>query len=130
MGRIAGELASGIIPPYVAEVVVRGNPPPSYWEKYDIGVAVAYRQASGKQGLFHNSKMVRVDDHSPTKTIAEMYAVHDSTVRGWCRKYPPAFLRVNDVTPEVLTAMLKTSGARYRQAGRSFSAIGHRNGKA
>jgi hypothetical protein len=130
MGRIAGELASGIIPAYIADVVVRGNPPTSYWEKYDIGVAVAYRQASGKRGLLHNSKMVRVADRHPTKTVSEMYGVDESTVRGWCRKHPPTFLGVNDITPEVLITMLKRSGARYRQAGRSSSAIRHRNNKA
>jgi hypothetical protein len=130
MGSIAGELSSGRVPPYVAEVVVRGNPLPSYWEKYDIGVAVAYRQASGKRGLLHNSKMVRVNDRHPTKTISEMYGVHESTVRGWCREHPPTFLGVNDITPEVLITMLKRSGARYRQAGRSSSAIRHRNSKA
>jgi hypothetical protein len=129
MGRIAGELSLGIVPPYVADVVVRGNPPASYWEIYDIGVAVAYRQASGKQGLLHNSKMVRVNDRHPTKTIAQAYGVHKTTVQGWCRKFPPAFLGVNEVTADVLKTMLKQSGARYKKAGRSHSAIARRNAK-
>jgi hypothetical protein len=130
MGRTAAELSSGILPQSVAGVVVRGNPPISYWEGHDIGVAVAYREACKKGGILHNSRMVQVDDHHPTRTIMEAYGVTDSTVRAWCRRYPPVFLGVNDITAEVLTAILKSSGARYRQAGRSFSAISRRNAKA
>ena len=129
MGRTAAELSSGILPLSVAEVVVKGRRPISYWEGHDIGVAVAYRTACD-QGIVHNSKTVQVDDRHPTKTIAQAYGVHETTVRGWCRQHPPAYLGVNDVSADVLETMLKQSGARYKKAGRSHSAIARRNAKA
>ena len=129
MARMAAELSSGIIPKYIADVAVRGNPPMGYWETRDIGVAVAYRKACDQEGILHNSKVVKVDDLHPTKTIAQAYGVHESTVQGWCRKYQPAFLGVNDINAEVLKGLMEASGRRYQQAGRSKTAIRLRNAK-
>ena len=100
-----------------------------YWETRDIGVAVAYRKACDQEGILHNSKVVKVDDLHPTKTIAQAYEVHETTVWGWCRKYQPAFLGVNDINAEVLKGLMEASGRRYQRAGRSKTAIRFRNAK-
>jgi hypothetical protein len=97
MGRVAGELSRGIVPSYIADVVVRGRRPIFHVEAHDIGVAVAYRLACEPEGFVHNGRVIRIQNSRPTRDIADAYEVREATVRGWVRDHRPAFLGVNDV---------------------------------
>jgi hypothetical protein len=122
MSVIAGNLAAGIVPQYISNVVVRGSPPMGFYESYDIGVAVAYRLACTDEGLTHNSRVIRIFDNEPTRTIADAYGVTKTTVKGWVTKHSPRLLTPDDITAGILTGMMKISGKRYQKAGRSESA--------
>jgi hypothetical protein len=129
IASVAGYLAVGIVPKPVQVVARKGRTPPGPSEARDIGLAVAYMQAC-KGELHHNGKNISISDPSPNKTIREAFAVSERTVRDWQRDRQPAFLGVNDITPDILASMMRKAGSRYTGAGRSTRAISKRDRKS
>lgn len=122
MADFCGFLAVGRLPEPMGDAISEGRTAPVPKELRDIGFAVAYHRGT-KTGIEHNGQRVVIVDDTPTKTISDSYGVTPNTVRGWVRKYPPAFLGINDINSDVLIHLMKTAGKRYSEAGRSQAAI-------
>ncbi|MEP6827634.1 MAG: hypothetical protein ABJA10_06135 [Aestuariivirga sp.] len=121
-----GSFASGKIPDPIRHSVSEGNPAAGPNERRQIGLAVAYKQAAeGK--LFHNGVAISIPDKTSTKTLCKLFGVKESTVRGWKKRYEPAFLGINDITAGIFVKLVKAAGRQYRQSGRSHKAIARRN---
>ena len=127
MALMCGYLAVGKLPDPIAEAIGEGRTQIGPTEQRDIGLAVAYHQATKPSGLTHNNKQIFVVDKTPSKTISAKYAVKPGTVRGWTRKYKPTFLGVNDVDAALLNYLMEEAGKRYAAAGRSHTAIRKRS---
>ena len=118
LAGLAGYLAVGQIPDPIRDVKTEGRRRPGPAELSDIGWAVAYRRASRPKGLRHNDKIVHVVDKWPVKTLAGWFGVDPNTIRGWLRRYPQAFLGVNDINADVLRKRARKAGERYVACGR------------
>jgi hypothetical protein len=123
---IASYLAVGKIPDPVKAAAAKGRTKRGPWEARDIGVAVAYTLAC-KGMLQHNGHAVSITDQTPNKTVREAFGVSDRTVRDWQNDCQPDSLGVNDITPDILTNLMKKAGERYSSAGRSTQAISKRD---
>jgi hypothetical protein len=64
------------------------------------------------------TKIVHVVDKRPVKTLAGWFGVDKNTIRGWVRRYPQAFLGVNDINTEILDKRARKAGKRYIACGR------------
>lgn len=122
MAGLCGYLAVGKLPDPIRDAITEGRTLPGPMELSDVGKAVAYHRAA-KTGIYHNGKKIVVVDPTPTKTISKSYGVTTNTVRGWIKKYPPAFLGVTDIDSNILCHLMETGGKRYIDAGRSQAAI-------
>jgi hypothetical protein len=125
----AGYLAVGQIPGLIADVATEGRRRVGPSERRDIGFAVAYHRAA-TGGVEHEDERIVIADKSPVKTIMEAFGASRTTVQGWIGKIQPTFLGVNPINDEVLTALMKEAGERYKNAGRSHGAIISRGRKS
>jgi hypothetical protein len=126
MANLMGSIAVGELPDEIADAIGEGRSEYGPHLRRAIGWAVAYHRAAQGNGILHQGVVVYVKDKSPTKTVAEAFKVSRATVRKWVKKYPPAFLGVFAVTPDVVAIQMNHFAKIYRSAGRSEAAIRHR----
>ncbi|MDO8879147.1 MAG: hypothetical protein Q8M24_14735 [Pseudolabrys sp.] len=116
LGNLCGYLAVGQIPEPITDVAGPGQKEPGPPERQDIRLAVTY-VAAAKRGA--------INDRAPVKTVTERYGVNRRTVQDWSK----AFDALNIEHAETITSLMDRAGRRYRQAGRSQSAIKIRSAK-
>jgi hypothetical protein len=110
VGYLCGYLAVGEIPVLIKDVDGPGDKKRGPKERHDIRVAVSY-VAAAKAG--------HISDKKSTKTITTAFGVNRRTVQDWCKTFPA--LEYKSV--EKLLRLVDLAGSRYREAGRSASAI-------
>jgi len=126
LGNLAAYLAVGKIPGPIADAVTEGRHAPGPTESRDIGLAVAYRKACLPNGIEHCGETIKISDPHAVKTLQGLFGVCRTTVQGWVKNCPAAYLGANPVGAELLTDMTRSAGARYLGSGRSNIAIGAR----
>jgi hypothetical protein len=115
LAGFAGYLAVGQIPEPISDAASEGRRHPGPTERRDIGFAVAYCRAA-KGGINHGRDCITINDRSPVKTVRAAFGVAQSTVQGWQREIPTAFLGVNQIDGEILRDLMEQAGERYRRA--------------
>jgi hypothetical protein len=115
----AGVLQVGAAPAVVDRVKGRGRTAPTPAERHDIAVAAAYVQAA---------KLKLIDDGRFVSTVCEAYGIGRSTVNDWVRT-APAFDRDMWALPGELLDAFERAARRYRDVGRSESALRRRQRK-
>ena len=125
---LAGYLAVGSIPGPILAARKEGSHEPGPTERFDIAIAVLY-VAAAKEGIKRGTKIIRVDDASPIKTVSIAYGIDKRTIQKWTNKYGVELVIPDPFDSEKLADWMRAAGRRYQQAGRSKRAIERRDRK-
>jgi hypothetical protein len=122
MTELAAYIAAGQIPDSIAHASSQGRHRPGPDMARDMGFAVAYMLASRPGGIEHCGETIVIVDETPVKTVCEAFGIIRQTAYDWKQAVLPA-LGVNPLDGEMLTSLMREAGARYKEAGRSLSAV-------
>jgi Phage integrase central domain len=119
--KLASYIAAGQIPDSIVHASSQGRHRPGPTEARDMGIAVAYMLATRPGGLEHCGETIVIADKMPVRTICEALGIRQ-TAYDWQQAVQPS-LSVNPVDGEMLASLMREAGARYKEAGRSRSAV-------
>ena len=125
---LAGYLAVGSIPQPIEDARKEGSHKPGPTERLDIAIAVLY-VAAAKEGISRGGSILKINDASPIKTVADAYKVEKRTVQKWANKYGVELFIPDPFDSTTLKELLLIAGERYQKAGRSRAAIALRAAK-
>jgi hypothetical protein len=127
---LAGFLAVGKIPKLVgtASKSKGGRQNLNPIEKEGVALAVLY-VAAAQEGVLRNGRLMKIDDSSPIKTVADAYRVKRRTVQTWCEKYGADYIFEGHVDSTSLKELMLIAGERHQGIGRSEAAIKLRDNK-
>ena len=125
---LAGYLAVGHIPQFIEDARKEGSHKPGPLERLDIAIAVLYVGAA-KEGVSRGGNIIKINDASPIKSVADAYKVEKRTVQKWANKYGIELFIPDPFDSHTLKELMLIAGARYQKAGRSKAAIARRAAK-